>query len=140
MVLEKFVCEIYGFKNLTDINTARFEKFCSTYKANNPDEPFEKRFKNYDASNLPPCKAELKQQLLRTQYITSIWRNAHLRFPSTLAPTRNGWDLQNGKFEFYWFEGDCMPPSVIDALKAENEKQNTSKCHFIILYLIDFSI
>ncbi|CAD6229795.1 GSCOCG00012136001-RA-CDS, partial [Cotesia congregata] len=84
---------------------------------NNPDEPFEKRFKNYDASNLPPCKAELKQQLLRTQYITSIWRNAHLRFPSTLAPTRNGWDLQNGKLEFYWFEGDCMPPSVMDALK-----------------------
>ncbi|CAG5085062.1 Protein of unknown function [Cotesia congregata] len=125
LVSEKFVCEMYGFKNLADINTARFEKFCSTYKADNPDEPFEKRFKNYDASNLPPCKAELKQQLLRTQYITSIWRNAHLRFPSTLAPTRNGWDLQNGKLEFYWFEGDCMPPSVMDALKA-NEAQNTT--------------
>ncbi|CAG5100353.1 Protein of unknown function, partial [Cotesia congregata] len=94
---------------------------------NNPNEPYEKRFKNYDTSNLLPCKAELKQQILRTQYITSIWQNAHLRFPSTLAPTRNGWDLQDGKFEFYWFEGDCMPLSIMDASKAENrnEKQNT---------------
>ncbi|KAK5637859.1 hypothetical protein RI129_000142 [Pyrocoelia pectoralis] len=127
VLLEKFVCEMYGFKNVTDVNIARFQKFCSTYKANNSNEPFKKLLKNYDASNLPPCKVELHQQLLRTQYITSIWRNAHLRYPTTLTPSRNGWDLQDGKLELYWFEGDCVPPSVLDALKSYKEKtKNTT--------------
>jgi hypothetical protein len=31
-VLEQFVCQMYGFKNSIDINTARLHKFCSTYK------------------------------------------------------------------------------------------------------------
>ena len=98
---------MYGFKNFTDINNARFQKICSTYKADNHNEPFEKVLKNYDASNLPPCKVEFHQQLLRAQYINSIWRNAHLNFPSYLSPVKNGWDIQDSKYEFYWFDGDC---------------------------------
>lgn len=92
-VLEQFVCEIYGFKNTSNINGARFLKFCATYKADTEDEPFKNKLKNCDPSTLPPCKAELKQHLLRTQYITSIWRNGYLRFPSSLTPNRNGWTL-----------------------------------------------
>ncbi|KAK9876448.1 hypothetical protein WA026_012761 [Henosepilachna vigintioctopunctata] len=56
--LEKFVCELYGYKDLADINNARFQKFCATYKSKSTDEPFQKDLLKYDASNLPPCKAE----------------------------------------------------------------------------------
>jgi hypothetical protein len=63
-VLEQFVCQMYGFKNSIDINTARLHKFCSTYKAHNANEPFKKVLKNYDASNLSPCTTELHKQLL----------------------------------------------------------------------------
>lgn len=60
--LEKFVCEIYGFKNITDINLARIQKFCSKYKAKNKEEHFKKLLKHFDHSTLPPCKVELHQQ------------------------------------------------------------------------------
>ncbi|XP_052737959.1 uncharacterized protein LOC128198150 [Bicyclus anynana] len=102
----------------------RFQKFCVTYKANTEDEPFKKSLKNCDPSTLPPCKAELQQHLLRTQYITSIWRNAYLRFPSSLTPNRNGWTLHEDTLHFHWFDGDCMPQSLFDAIVHENNKQN----------------
>jgi hypothetical protein len=63
---------MYGFKKSIDINTARFHKFCSTYKAHNANEPFKKELKNYDASNLPPCTAELHQQILRTHVLQAF--------------------------------------------------------------------
>ncbi|EZA55346.1 hypothetical protein X777_04800, partial [Ooceraea biroi] len=82
--------------------------------------PF-KRLKNYDASNLPPCKAELHQQLLRTQYITSIWRNAHLKFPSSLTPQTNGWIEDQDKYHFHWFDDtDVESHDEIDS-NSEND-------------------
>ncbi|XP_053595716.1 uncharacterized protein LOC128667953 [Microplitis demolitor] len=123
-ILEAFVCEIYVYKNLSNINAARFQKFCTTYKADTEDEPFKKALKNCDPSALPPCKAELQQHLLRTQYITSIWRNAYLRFLSSLTPDRNGWALNEDTLDFHWFDGDCIPQSVFDALVHDNNKQN----------------
>ena len=72
-------------------------------KAQKEDEPFQKRLKNCDPSTLPPCKVELHQHLLRAQYITSIWRNAYLRFPSSLTPDRNGWTQNGDTLEFHWF-------------------------------------
>lgn len=135
-VLEKFVCEIYNIKNVDDINLARFEKFCSTYKATNIEEPFQKKLKNFDASYLPPCKVELYQQMLRTQYITSIWRNAHLKFPSCLIPEGNGWVEVNGRYYFHWFDGDQFPQSVFDAVATHslNIDENTSGILLLYLY------
>jgi hypothetical protein len=49
-----------------------------------------------------------------------------------LSPLRNGWELRDGKFEFYWFEGDCMPPSVLDALKVDETENNTDKYCFLV--------
>lgn len=123
-ILEAFVCEMYGYKNISSINAARFHKFCTTYKADTEDEPFKKVLKNCDPSTLPPCKAELQQHLLRTQYITSIWRNAYLRFPSSLTPNRNGWTLNEDTLDFHWFDGDCIPQSVFDAVVHENNEEN----------------
>lgn len=40
--LEKFFCELYGYKNFTNINDALFQKFCSTYKSKNTNELLEK--------------------------------------------------------------------------------------------------
>ncbi|XP_044587230.1 uncharacterized protein LOC123266847 [Cotesia glomerata] len=80
----------------------------------------------YDASNLPPCKAELHQHLLRTQYITSIWRNAHLCTPTYLFPGTHGWTLQDDAYEFKWFEGDCMPQTVLDAIRTGSSTEKDS--------------
>lgn len=123
-ILEEFICEIYKCKNISNINTARFQKFCQIYKAVNKDEPFIKTLRNGDPSMLPPSKAEVLQHLLRTQYITSIWRNAYLRFPTSLSPERNGWTLHEEKLDFHWFDGDCIPLSVFETVICEKNKEN----------------
>jgi len=69
-ILEKFICNLYNFKSLDSVNSARFALFLKTYKCNNLDEPFEKKkIQNFDASSLPPCHEEFKQHLFRTMYI-----------------------------------------------------------------------
>lgn len=75
-----------------------------------------KKFKNVDASNLPPCQLELHQQLLRSQYISGLWRNAHLKTPTRLHPTEYGWNKIDGKYELLWFKGEQSPPLVNDVI------------------------
>lgn len=134
--LEKLVCELYGHKNISDINKVRFEKFCLTYKSKDVNEPFQKTVMKYDASNLPPCKAELHQHLLRTQYITSIWRNAHLSTPTYLLPGSQGWTLKDDTYEFKWFEGDCMPQTVMDAIKtgSSTDQNSTNEGLYLLIF------
>lgn len=85
-ILEKFICEMYNAPRLNKVNDARFHIFNKTFKAKGISEQFNKRFKNYDATNLPPCKTELYPHLLRALYITTIWRNAHLKSSTSLLP------------------------------------------------------
>ncbi|XP_055839356.1 uncharacterized protein LOC129907262 [Episyrphus balteatus] len=107
---------MYGIQNCENVNDARYEIFTKTYKFKSVNETFAKKLKNVDASNLPPCKAELYQQLLRAQYVTTIWNNAYLQIPTLLRPQDHGWVEQNGKMELLWFEGDQSPKLVNDVI------------------------
>lgn len=66
-----------GSKEVT-VNETRYNKFIITYKPKNVDEPFNKKYLNYDSSHLPPCRSELHEHFLRAQYIASIWSNASI--------------------------------------------------------------
>ncbi|GFY45156.1 uncharacterized protein TNIN_144171 [Trichonephila inaurata madagascariensis] len=66
--------------------------FIDLYTISDVNEAFDrKRLRNFDASNLPPCKSELLQQFLRANYTCTIWNNAHLKSPATYQPENNGW-------------------------------------------------
>ena len=41
--LEKFICEIYGVKNFSDINDVRFHLFSNTFQSKKSDENFQKK-------------------------------------------------------------------------------------------------
>lgn len=99
-----------------NVNRARYDAFNKTFKAKNVNEPFHKKLKNSDAPTLPSCKTELTQQQLRARYISSIWRNAHLKIPTDLRPENNGWTEIDGKLQFFWFDGEQLPKSVVDAI------------------------
>ncbi|KAL4718228.1 hypothetical protein ACJJTC_015660 [Scirpophaga incertulas] len=43
---------------------------------------------------------------------------------SSLTPNRNGWALNEDTLDFHWFDGDCIPQSVFDAVFHDNNKQN----------------
>ncbi|GFY44291.1 uncharacterized protein TNIN_486351 [Trichonephila inaurata madagascariensis] len=80
--------------------------FIDLYTISDVNEAFDrKKLRNFDASNLPPCKSELLQQFLRENYTCTIWNNAHLKNPATYQPENNGWAFENDKYHFKWFEG-----------------------------------
>lgn len=112
--LEKFVCHMYGMKD-ERVNDEHYGKFLATFNTSGT-KIFTKKLMNYDSSNLPPCQRELQQQLLRAMYIANIWRNSHLKEPTTLTPEDNGWNSNNNKYDFNWFEGDSVPSSIYKIL------------------------
>ncbi|CAH1963772.1 unnamed protein product [Acanthoscelides obtectus] len=121
VILEKFVCQMYRVKNSSDVNSVRFHLFSNTFQSKKSDENFEKKFRNFDSSSLPPCKAELQQHLLRVRYVTKLWRNAHLKHPTSLSPVASGWTIKDNKYDFVWFLGEQLPSSIADII-IQNER------------------
>lgn len=115
-VLEKFICHLYSMPGLESVDEARFEIFKKTFKVKNVNEPFNKKFRNIDATSLPPCKSELLQQLLRSHYICHLWRNAHLKNPTELRPEDYGWIEDEGRYKILWFKGEQLPTLVADVM------------------------
>lgn len=59
---------------IKSVNELRYHIFTKNYASQNSEDYFAIDVKNYDASNLPPCKTELKQQILRSAFITHMWQ------------------------------------------------------------------
>lgn len=114
--VEEFVCRIYGHNKINDINVSRAATFMKAYKFNDKDEVL-KLDQNFEGSMLPPCKSELRQQILRTSYIAQLWSNAHLSIPTLSSPKEFGWKEEDNKYNFIWFEGDQLPR--IDEITTE---------------------
>ncbi|XP_049316678.1 uncharacterized protein LOC125779383 [Bactrocera dorsalis] len=124
--VESFICHLYGLKKLSDVNGARMEIFHKTYKVTDTSQPFSLNVRNYDACNLPPCRSELQQHLLRTKYIACLWRNAHNRILTELSPTDYGWKNVDGKLEPTWFVGNQLPEAYEDIVITPNILGDTS--------------
>lgn len=84
----------------------------------------------FDASLIPPCKAEL--YLLRAHYISSIWKNASPKNPTILNPLEYSWEQQGTSYVFMWFKGDQLPGSVGDFIQDGTYQ-------VILLYFILFT-
>ena len=124
-IIEEFLCQIYGSKQIKFINETRLALFSKAYKFTDDEKHFHINAKNFDVSNLPPCQSELRQHLLRTAYIAKLWRNSHLQIPTTLSPIEHGWKECDGMYDYKWFEGDQLPNEVSDIIIESEE--NTDK-------------
>ena len=128
-ISEDFVVRLYATaaKKMTKINKvdeARLSLFSSKFGMSKDvnEESFKKKIKSMNPFNFPPCERELEQQILRTTYITSIWRNACRQVPTDLDPLEFGWCIKNESMACKWFEGAEMPESVMEVL-IENSKK-----------------
>jgi len=97
-IIEEYVCAMYGVRNVTDVNEARYHLFRKLYAPTKPDQPLEK-IKSSDPCCLPPCKTVLEQKFRRTTYVARIWRNARLAQPVELGPDGHGWRVVNDKLQ-----------------------------------------
>lgn len=103
-------------KKIESVDEARFILFNKAYTFKDANDVFKIDAKNVDASNLPPCKAELKKQLQRNAYISNIWRNAHEKEPTQMSAVENGWLEIDGRYDFDWYEGSQLPNFISDVL------------------------
>ena len=77
---QKLVCSMYGQKKLSSIAEARLEMFLKQYKPKIGKNPISCA-KMMDGSSLPPCSPVILQKLRRTNYVCSVWLNAHEASP-----------------------------------------------------------
>ena len=73
-------CSIYGQKKLFSIAEARLEMFLKKYKPKIGKNPISFA-KKMDGNSLPPCSPVILQKLRRTNYVCSVWLNAHEASP-----------------------------------------------------------
>ena len=90
---------------MESVNDARFAIFSKTYNFKSIEDRFTIETKNIDATSFSLCESELRQQIERAAYISSIWRNAHLN---------SGWEDVDGNYLCRWFEGDQIPNFISD--------------------------
>ena len=76
----KYVCRVYGFKGISDINEARYQSFMKLTKATNGNI----NLKKINCASLPPCEKTLKQHVLHSNYVSIMLSRAN-----TPEPTRD---------------------------------------------------
>lgn len=93
----------------------------------------------FDASSLPPRYMELHQQMERANYIENIWKNATLFDLYELEAENSGWILNGSEYQFKWFEGPQLPPSVKDVvLDSDNSEGNVEFDCYNLSILINY--
>lgn len=81
-VLEKYVCALYGEKQVSTADDARRKIFWRN---------FDKDQKVTDLSLLPPCKSSLFKHMQRANYVARMWRQSSRPIMEIDAPTSHGW-------------------------------------------------
>lgn len=82
-------------------------------------EYFMKNIERFDSTELPPCWKSLKQIILRTIYVTSMWKNATEANCMNYVPEQCEWAVNDNKIEPLWSKGDPKPLLVEDIVMVE---------------------
>jgi hypothetical protein len=96
----------------------RYAYFQQHYAQKGKDYPLEK-IKGVNPSSMPPCKAVLKNQILRANYMTYSWKNATLTNPTVQRPEGHGWVLIDGSYQIKWFDCNQVPQSICQVLELD---------------------
>ena len=84
--IETFICTLYGQKQLTAINDARFQIFCKKFKKKN-DYQLIAQAKTFDGSCMPPCRRVLVEKIKRAKFVGRKWMTSPGAFQLSWCPT-----------------------------------------------------
>lgn len=125
--LETYLCRLYGFRQLNDVNEARYRIYDKTYNVNKDLEILKVDVKNVDACSFLLCRGELYKHVLRAGFIANMWQTAHVADVSDARPTDYGWTqiVENGidMLDFDWFEGNQYP-DMVDIIHTKENVSN----------------
>lgn len=74
--MKEFTCLMHSVKKYVSVNTARLIVFQNVYSRKKMFEPFFQKIKGFDSTSIPPCYRTLRQKILRTIFVSSMWNNA----------------------------------------------------------------
>ena len=117
-VLEEYVCKLYGVKNETDINRARYKLFTNRTKLPEPQK-------------LPPTKDALILHLKRVNFQTPEWKSALVAQTEYRDPAENGWKrTAENTLKIQWTEKEPALESllVFVSCSCKNSKCATRAC------------
>ena len=110
--IEEFVCQMYGIKNCSNVDEARYQKFCSRKKTPEPQQ-------------LPPTQDVLLCHLKRVCYATKIAKSSLVRCPAIPSPDGYGWKLEDGELKVEWMIRQPIPDDLVEFMACRCQK---SKC------------
>ena len=117
---EKLVCSMYGQKKLSSVAEDRLEIFLKMDKPKIGKNPISCA-KKMDGSSLPPCSPVILQKLRRTNYVCSVWLNAHKASPPNSLPNECGWVVQDDCYILKWYHAEASPTTVKDICHDDSE-------------------
>jgi hypothetical protein len=107
---EKFVCNLHGSK-IGDVNETRYKMYC-TRKA------------ELSCELLPPCFSSLKQNILRSNYQTKIWRLSLASNPDIPSPDGHGWYFdERGELAIRWMDCRPAPVEILELVSCDCKKK-----------------
>ena len=109
-VIEQFVCELYGVRNCSNTDKARYKKFCDKKKTPEPQK-------------LPPTRDVLLCHLKRVNYVTAIIKRSLKPFPKIPKPGEvYGWVFEDGTLNVQWMLRNPIPEELMDLIACSCKK------------------
>ena len=96
--IQKYVCALYGQKDVVEVNVARHNLF---------------KLGKFAEENLPPNDDTL-QQHLRSNYQAFIWKNSLSNVLSLPSPSESGWMFEGDKLVARWMTRPCAPEGLLE--------------------------
>eukprot|EP00794_Sanderia_malayensis_P002342 gene2342-2695_t len=112
-IIQEFVCTLYGLKSLSDVNEARYKKFCSSKR------------KIPEPQQLPPTSDELLQHCKRVSYVAGIVKRAFEPNPEVPSLHGFGWKINSDALEIEWMTKSPAPDSILELVSCNCKK---AKC------------
>ena len=121
--IEKFICCLFGYTKLSDINQARCRHFETKCKPKSASKPLD-CIKSGEPTLFPPCKAVIIEQTKCAWYVSRLYKRAYKDDPTFgFTPIDFGWQLNNGdKIEIKWFEGEQVPTELEESNDNDDDE------------------
>ena len=117
--LEEFVCFLYGFSRVKEVNKVR----ALMLKKMVGDGETIRSSSKVDLSRLPPCKQSLLPHIKRANYRAAQWKRSDVPIQEIPPPTEHGWTRCGDFIEPVWSEGPVLPSRLADILAEVNEEE-----------------
>ena len=116
----RYVCGIYGSKkeNVNDVRYDCFIRMAGGHKT------LASQVKKINCASLPPCDKVLKLHIKHAHYVSILWSRADTtHLDKDINSLDYGWQEKDGHFIPLWYNGNCLPESLMRKDKQEDEEQ-----------------